>query len=57
MSRFPAVLIEHGYSTTRYEREVIEAAGGELVDADAMPLDVALAAVRGGRRDPLPAPS
>ena len=42
MSRFTAVLIEHGYSTTRCEREVIETAGGELVDADALPLDVAL---------------
>ena len=42
MAPFRAVLIEHGYSTTRYEREVIEAAGGELVDADAMPLDAAL---------------
>ena len=42
MAPFRAVLIEHAYSTTRYEREVIEAAGGELVDADAMPLDAAL---------------
>jgi D-3-phosphoglycerate dehydrogenase / 2-oxoglutarate reductase len=42
MARFQAVLIEHGYETTRYEREVIEAAGGELIDADGMPLEQAL---------------
>jgi D-3-phosphoglycerate dehydrogenase / 2-oxoglutarate reductase len=42
MRRFTAVLIEHGYSTTRYEREVIEAVGGELVDADTLPLETAL---------------
>ena len=42
MPGFRVVLIEHGYSTTRYERDVIEAAGGEFVDADAMALDEAL---------------
>jgi D-3-phosphoglycerate dehydrogenase / 2-oxoglutarate reductase len=42
MARFKVVLIEHGYATTRHERGVIEAAGGELVDADAMPLAQAL---------------
>jgi D-3-phosphoglycerate dehydrogenase / 2-oxoglutarate reductase len=42
MPRFQAVLIEHGYATTRHEREVIEAAGGELIDADGMPLERAL---------------
>ena len=42
MARFRAVLVEHGYSTTRYEREMIEAAGGEFIDADTMPLEHAL---------------
>jgi D-3-phosphoglycerate dehydrogenase / 2-oxoglutarate reductase len=42
MARFRAVLIEHGYSATRCERELIEAAGGEFVDADALPLEEAL---------------
>jgi D-3-phosphoglycerate dehydrogenase / 2-oxoglutarate reductase len=42
MARFRAVLIEHGYSTTRCERELIEAAGGEFIDADATALDEAL---------------
>jgi D-3-phosphoglycerate dehydrogenase / 2-oxoglutarate reductase len=41
MATFRVVLIEHGYSTTRYERDVVEAAGGELVDADELPLDEA----------------
>jgi D-3-phosphoglycerate dehydrogenase / 2-oxoglutarate reductase len=42
MPRFRAVLVEHGYSTTRCEREVIEAAGGEFIDADQVPLEQAL---------------
>jgi len=42
MARFRVVLIEHGYATTRHEREVIEAAGGEFIDADELPLDEAL---------------
>jgi D-3-phosphoglycerate dehydrogenase / 2-oxoglutarate reductase len=42
MAAFRAVLIEHGYSTTRYERDIIEAAGGELIDADHLPLSRAL---------------
>jgi D-3-phosphoglycerate dehydrogenase / 2-oxoglutarate reductase len=42
MAHFTAVLIEHGYAKTRAERDLIEAAGGEFVDADAMPLDAAL---------------
>jgi hypothetical protein len=33
MARVQVLLIEHGYSTTRHEREVIEAAGGEFIDA------------------------
>jgi D-3-phosphoglycerate dehydrogenase len=42
MPRFRVVLIEHGYATTRHEREVIEAAGGEFIDADRLPLEEAL---------------
>jgi D-3-phosphoglycerate dehydrogenase / 2-oxoglutarate reductase len=42
MPQFRVVLIEHGYATTRHEREVIESAGGEFVDADAMPIEQAL---------------
>jgi D-3-phosphoglycerate dehydrogenase / 2-oxoglutarate reductase len=43
MAAFTVVLIEHGYATTRYERDILEAAGGEFIDADRMPLDEALA--------------
>jgi D-3-phosphoglycerate dehydrogenase len=43
MALFKAVLIEHGYATTRYEEGVISAAGGEFIDAEKMPLDEALA--------------
>lgn len=42
MTAFQVVLIEHGYATTGYEREIVEAAGGEFVDADSMPLEDAL---------------
>ena len=42
MSAFRAVLVEHGYATSRYERDVIEAAGGELVDAQDRPVGEAL---------------
>lgn len=42
MARFRVVLIEHGYATTRHEREIIESAGGEFIDADRLPLDRAL---------------
>ena len=42
MARFKVVLTEHGYASTRYEREVIEAAGGEFIDAGAKPLSEAL---------------
>jgi D-3-phosphoglycerate dehydrogenase len=42
MSRFRAVLVEHGYASLELEREVINAAGGELIDADALPLAEAL---------------
>ena len=33
MSRFRAVIIEHGYKTSRYENEIISTAGGEFIDA------------------------
>jgi D-3-phosphoglycerate dehydrogenase / 2-oxoglutarate reductase len=42
MAAFTVVLVEHGYSTTRYEREVVEAAGGTFVDADRLPRGDAL---------------
>src|SRR5437588_10905015 len=42
MSDFKVVLIEHGYATTQYEREIIESAGGELIDAEQLPLKEAL---------------
>ncbi|HEX7859820.1 MAG TPA: C-terminal binding protein [Verrucomicrobiae bacterium] len=38
MSRFKAVLVEHGYSSVQYERDIIEAANGEFVDCDKLPL-------------------
>src|SRR5688572_9546017 len=43
MPKFKVVLIEHGYSTTEYERQIVTAAGGEFVDADNLGLDQALA--------------
>ena len=42
MSRFRVVLVEHGYSSSKYEKGIIEAAGGEFIDADTMPLTEAL---------------
>src|SRR5258708_21564456 len=33
MPKFRVVLAEHGYATTHYERTVVEAAGGEFMDA------------------------
>ena len=44
MSKFKAVLIEHGYASTQCEREIIEAAGGEFVDTENYPLKEALRA-------------
>lgn len=41
-ARFKVVLLEHGYASIRVEREVIEAAGGELIDADSLPQEEAL---------------
>src|SRR5436190_9943422 len=40
--RFKAVLFEHGYASIDAERDIISAAGGELVDAENLPLDDAL---------------
>ena len=42
MPSFKVVLIEHGYDTTEYERAIIEAAGGEFIDAEKLPLAEAL---------------
>jgi D-3-phosphoglycerate dehydrogenase len=42
MARFRAVIIEHGYRTTRYENEIISAVGGEFIDASDRPLEEAL---------------
>jgi len=42
MAKFRAVIIEHGYRTSKYEREIITAAGGEFIDASDRPLEDAL---------------
>ena len=42
MAAFRVVFIEHGYSTTKLEREVIERAGGEFIDANGLSLAEAL---------------
>jgi D-3-phosphoglycerate dehydrogenase len=42
MPRFKAVIVEHGYASVQYEREVIEAAGGELVEAGDLAIEKAL---------------
>ncbi|MFO7958925.1 MAG: C-terminal binding protein [Candidatus Brocadiia bacterium] len=42
MSDFTVVLLEHGYSTDQYEREIIEGAGGEFINAEELPRDRAL---------------
>ncbi len=42
MAGFRAVIIEHGYKTSRYESEIISAAGGELIDMSRRPLEDAL---------------
>ena len=42
MATFRVVLIEHGYATTEYEREIISRAGGEFIDAEKLPLEAAL---------------
>ena len=38
MAKFKVVLIDQGYGTSRYEQEIITAAGGEFIDADKLPL-------------------
>ena len=42
MAKFKVVLIEHGYATTQSERQIIEAAGGEFIDAEQFPLNQSL---------------
>ena len=42
MPRFKVVQIEHGYASTDCERRIIEAAGGEFIDADRLPPGEAL---------------
>ncbi len=42
MGSFSVVVIEHGYRTLEYEREIITRAGGELMDAQDRPLAEAL---------------
>ncbi len=42
MAEFRVVFIEHGYPTTKYEREIIERAGGEFIDANELSLAEAL---------------
>src|SRR5437868_12951948 len=37
MADFRVVLVEHGYATTEYERQIITAAGGEFIDAESRP--------------------
>jgi D-3-phosphoglycerate dehydrogenase / 2-oxoglutarate reductase len=39
---FRVVLIEHGYASTEIERRIIEAAGGEFIDAEQLPASQAL---------------
>ena len=34
MAQFTVVLLQHGYATTQYEREIVTQAGGEFIDAD-----------------------
>jgi len=41
MAQFLAVLLESGYRTGEYERDVITGAGGEFVDAQSLPADEA----------------
>ena len=42
MADFLVVLVEHGYATSRYERDIVTRAGGEFIDAQDRPLDEAL---------------
>ena len=47
MAEFRVVFIEHGYPTTKYEREIIERAGGEFIDANELSLAEALKVCEG----------
>src|SRR5688572_32458223 len=40
---FNVLILEHGYASIDYERDIIAAAGGELISADHLPLEQALA--------------
>jgi D-3-phosphoglycerate dehydrogenase / 2-oxoglutarate reductase len=42
MAKFKVVLLEHGYSTIQYERDIVTAAGGEFVDAESFGPEKAL---------------
>jgi D-3-phosphoglycerate dehydrogenase len=42
MAQFKIISIQHEYPSTEHERRVVTAAGGEYVDADALPLDQAV---------------
>ena len=42
MAAFRVVFIEHGYPTTKHEREIIGRAGGEFIDANQLPRAEAL---------------
>lgn len=42
MAKFRVVLLEHGYSSIQVERDIVEAAGGEFIDADSWDLEAAL---------------
>ena len=42
MPTFKVALLEHGYASIDYERNIISAAGGELIDAEGMELSEAL---------------
>ena len=42
MARFKAVLIEHGYCSSKIEQDIISAAGGEFIDASGRPIEEAL---------------
>jgi D-3-phosphoglycerate dehydrogenase / 2-oxoglutarate reductase len=60
MAKFRVVLIEHGYADTSVERNLIESAGGELIDADHLPLAEAIMLCEDAdailfRRIPIPA--
>ena len=53
MARFTAVLIEHGYKTSQYERDIIERAGGRFIDADTLPVEEALELCRSAEGIPV----